>query len=230
MQEILQTTMKTQKILKEGSESAKRASILLIITGFLLLLLLALSYIGTGTTWTCELDTTEGTNTKICQNLRKDASCMSLAGPLHAEILLNINNEVKASASIVCPWENAISEIRVCFILAGFLLIVLSLAAISKEDKKLAEMTVQASYFFSLLLAIAGSFDLYAVQDSVSNNFSLCNLTDHFSLEPGVKGERMECSHDLYLFTGYLGFVCSFFVLNSALQVKNWKFGLSINR
>ena len=222
--------MSTKQILSQGNEVAKRSSILLIITGLLLLLLLLLSYLGTGSSWTCELDTTQGSNWNICTSLRKDASCMSLAGPLHAEILLNINDEIRASALIVCPFENAISEIRVCFVLAGLMLIVLSLTAISKEDKKLADLSIHSSYFFSLLLAIAGSFDLYAVQDSRANNFSLCNLTEHFALEPGVKGERMECSHDLYSLTGYFGFVCSFFVLNSALQLRSWRSSLGISR
>ena len=142
--------------------------------------------------------------------------------------MLNLNDEIKASALIVCPWENAISEIRVCFVLASLMIMVLSLSSISKEDKKLAELSINASYFFSLLLAIAGSFDLYAIEDSRANNFSLCNLTDHFALEAGVKGERMDCSHEIYSLTGYLGFICSFFVLNSALQLKSWKSSLGL--
>ena len=155
---------------------------------------------------------------------------MSLAGSLHAEIMLKINDEIRTSALIVCTFENAVSKIRVCFVLAGLLLVVLSVTAISKEDRKLADLSIHSSYFFSLLLAIAGSFDLYAVQDLRAHNFSLCNLTDHFALEPGVKGERMECLDELYTLTGYIGFVCNFFVLNSALQLRSWKLNLGTSK
>ena len=124
---------------------------------------------------------------------------------------------------IVCPWENAISELRICFILGAVLTIVIGVTALTKEDKKHAEVHTNAAYFFSLLLAIAASFDIYAVEDSIVNNYSLCTLSDEFTVESGVTGERMHCSHNLYRITGYAGYICSLLLIVAALQVKNWK-------
>ena len=193
-------------------------------------MLLALSYLGTGSSWTCELDSTDPKHAYICKQLRKDASCISLTGPISAEIILDINSEVKASALIVCPWENAISELRVCFVLGALLIVVLGIAALSQEDRKMAEVHVNSAYFFSLLLAIAAFFDLYAVQDSIANNYSLCTLTDEFAVESGVTGERMDCSHEIYRLTAYAGYICSFTLIIAALQVKNWRSGLAMDR
>lgn len=228
MQGILQSTMSTKRLILEGSEKTKQTSIFLLIAGFGLLILLTLSYLGTGTSWTCELDNSDPKHAYICKQLRKDASCMSLTGPINTEIILDINSEVKASALIICPWENGISELRVCFILGALLTVILGISSLAKEDKKLSEVHINAAYFFSLLLAIAACFDLYAIEDSVVNNFSLCTLTEEFTVENGVSGERMECSHDIYRFTVYTGFVCSLLLIIAALQVKNWRSNLSM--
>lgn len=230
MQGILQSTANTKRLIMEGSEKAKKTSIFLLVSGFSLLLLLALSYLGTGNSWTCELDNTDPKHAYICKQLRKDASCTSLTGPISAEIILGINNEVKASALIVCPWENAISELRVCFALGAILIVAIGIVALAQKDKQLADVHINSSYFFSLLLAIAAFFDLYAVEDSVSNNYSLCNLTDEFAVANGVTGERMECSHELYKITAYLGIICSATLITAAFQVKSWRGTLGLDR
>ena len=228
MQSIINSTVNAKRLLLEGNDRTKKTSIFLIVAGLSLVILFALSYLGTGSSWTCELDKTDEKHNYICKQLRKDASCISLTGPINAEIILDINNEVKSSELIICPWENAISELRVCFIFGALLIVGLGITALSKEDKNLAEVHISSAYFFSLLLAIAASFDLYAVEDSIINNFSLCNLTDEFAVEVGVTGERMDCSHALYKITGFAGFICSLTLIIAALQVKNWKNNLKI--
>lgn len=157
------------------------------------------------------------------------ASCRTLTGPLKAEILLNINDEVKASAYIVCPWENAISELRICFALGSALVVIIGLLSLANEDKKLADLHVNSAYFFTLLLVISSTFDLFAVSNSNTNNYSLCNLTNEFQVEDGVTGERLSCTHDIYNFTAYLGYTAAAALLASSFYLKGWKDNLSLD-
>lgn len=230
MQKILQTTANTKKIILEGSDRTKRTMILLLISGACLLTLLALSYIGISNSWLCELDNTDPKYNYICKQLRKDITCANIAGPLQIEIILDINNEVKASGLIVCPWENAISEIRICFILGAILVVFIGIVSVTKEDKKMAELHINSAYFFSLLLAIAGTFDLYAVQDSIVDNYSLCTLTNEYAVQNDIKSERMNCTYGLYKMTGYTGYLCSLTLIIAAFQIKEWKLNLAFNR
>ena len=98
-----------------------------------------------------------------------------MTGPLKAEIILDIQTQAKASANIVCPWENAMSELRICFDIGSLLVLVIGIAALIKESKELADMHINSAYFFGLLMGIAATFDFFAISDSKTNNFSLCN-------------------------------------------------------
>lgn len=52
-----------------------------------------------------------------------------------------MNNKYNSNAKqIVCPWEIAISELRVCFLLLALISTSLSLIALKKENKRFAEL------------------------------------------------------------------------------------------
>ena len=76
---------------------------------------------------------------------------------IKAEVLLNVNNEVKASALAVCPWEIAISELRVCFILLSIICVFVGLFAIRKESKKTAEL-VKITLFLLIFIVLLRSY------------------------------------------------------------------------
>lgn len=223
------STEHAKRLILEAPDNTRKTCFLLLATLLVISVHLVLSYLGTENSWTCELDNSKPEHLYICRELRKYASCRTLAGPLKAEIMLNVNDAVTASAYIVCPWENAVSELRLCFALGSVLCIMIGLMALAKEDRKLAEFHLNSSYFFCLLLGIAAFFDMYAVADSVTNNYALCNLTDEFTVEEGVKGESMSCTHYLYTVTGYVGLLtCGMFALG-AYQMRNWKQNISLD-
>lgn len=62
-------------------------------------------------------------------------NCRTVSGPIQAEVMLNVDNEVQASALVQCPWEIAISELRICFALLSLLCTGIGLYAIRKKNK-----------------------------------------------------------------------------------------------
>ena len=62
-----------------------------------------------------------------------------------------------------------------CFALGSGFVAILGLIALKRENRKLAELCLNSSYFFCLLLKIAAIFDFYAVSDSITNNYSVCH-------------------------------------------------------
>ena len=227
MQRFQQSTEQAKRLILEAPDNTRKTIFALLTSLVLLCLLLLLSYLGTGTSWTCELDSNEPSHDYICKELRRAANCRNLSGPIRTEILLDINSQVKASAMIVCPWENAISELRICFILTSILTVLLGFFAISKESKRQAELHSSSAYFFCLLLAIASTFDLYSIADAETNNYSLCNLVDEFEVAEGVTGERMNCTFRIYEFTAYIGYLAAASVLFAGYQVNQWKSQIS---
>lgn len=225
----MNSTEQAKRLIFEAPDTTKRTSLILVGTLLLILINLGLSFKGTGSSWNCELDSANPRQYYICKQLQRSASCRTLTGPLQAEIMINSNNEVKASAYIVCPWENAMSELRICFALGAGLSVFIGLLALMKEDKKLAEFHFNSVIFFSLLLGIAAIFDLLAVSNSKSNNFAMCNLTDDFKLEEGIVGERIECSHGLYELTGWIGWISTAALLTSGYFMREWKNNLSFD-
>lgn len=195
----------------------------------MLSLLLLVSFIGTGDSWTCELDSGEDRHDYICKELSKAVRCGNVAGPIQGEILLEIENEVKASAMLVCPWETAISEIRVCFVLLALCSTVIGMLGLINESRKQADLQNNTGPFFALLLIISSSFDLVAIRSANSENFNFCNLSDEFAVGEGIENERMECSYFMYYITAYLGFFCAFLVLICSVMVRKWKSGLSLD-
>ncbi|CAG9313276.1 unnamed protein product [Blepharisma stoltei] len=226
---FMNTTEDAKKLIFEANDTTRKTTFILLGTLAIIFIHLGLSVEGTGAAWECELDNSSPKHLYICKQLRQSASCRTLTGPLKAEILLNSNNEVKASAYIVCPWENAMTELRICFALGAGMALFIGLFSLMKEDKKLAEFHINSTIFFSLLLAIAATFDLFAISDSRNNNYAMCNLTNDFELQEGIVGEKIECTHTIYQVTGYLGYVAGGLLLVSAYYMKNWKNNLTLD-
>jgi hypothetical protein len=212
-----------KKLILDSPDYTKKAAIVLLIGLIVIFLHLILSFVGTENSWTCELDSTSGNYPSVCKKLVKIASCRSLTGPLKADVVLDVQSTAKASAEIICPWESAISELRICFDIGGFLVVLIGLAAIIKENRNLADLHINSAYFFGLLISIAAFFDFLAISDSKNNNYSLCNWTEEINLGNGVSREHLECSYILYEFTGYVGVLSSFMVFLSSYMISTWK-------
>jgi hypothetical protein len=202
---IATSTDQAKKLILESPDYTRKAAIVLVISTIVAFTHLILSFVGTETDWSCEIDQLDSKHDIICTRLLKSASCRNLKGPLRAEIILDIQSEAKASAEIICPWENAMSELRICFIVGCFLTNLAGIASLLKESKSLAELTISASYFFGLLLGISALFDYSAINDSTIDNFFLCNWTEDIDLGMGVSREHLNCSYSLYLMTAYFG-------------------------
>lgn len=222
------TSEQARKLILEAPLQTRKVAYLLGITGLVLLALLGQSYYGTSNEWTCELDQTDSKHAYACPELRKFTSCRTISGPLSALISLNIKGEVRASAIVNCPWENGTSEIRICVAVVALLCIAIGFIALSQENKGLAELQVNVSYFVTLMLLITSTFDLIAISNSSTNNYTLCSLTGEYQLEAGITKERMDCFHDFYTNTAYVGYLCAALVLISALQVKDWRQKLAL--
>ena len=212
-----------KKLILDSPDYTRKAAITLLIALLVLSLHLILSFVGTDTIWVCEIDSKNPKHELICNKLMKSASCRNLTGPLRAEIILDIQTEAKASAEIICPWENAMSELRICFDIGGLLAIAIGVAALIKESRYLADMHINSAYFFSLLMGIAAIFDRFAINDSKMNNYSLCNWTEDINLGSGVTKEHLRCNYSVYEFTSYFGFLATVMVLMSSYMMKIWK-------
>lgn len=93
--------------------------------------------------WQCELDEENRNQYHICKELRRSVNCKTtIAPPIRAEVLLNINNTIRASAFAFCGWDTAVSEIRFCFIFLSFISLWYAYRALRSSSKKLAEIVL----------------------------------------------------------------------------------------
>lgn len=103
--------------------------------------------------WQCELDENNKDQNHICTELRRAVNCKTtIAPPIKAEVLLRINNRIKASAYVFCGWDPAVSEIRFCFIILCFISIYYAFKALSTLSKKTSEIVYINIYYLVLLL------------------------------------------------------------------------------
>lgn len=114
----------------------------LLIASFISMFLVLISTLGTVRDyWICELDEHNRHNSVICKELRRAVNCKTtIAPPIRAEVILRINNTIKASALAFCGWDTAISEIRTCFCILSLIIVYFAWNAISTQSKKLAEI------------------------------------------------------------------------------------------
>jgi hypothetical protein len=218
-----------KRLILEAPDSTKRTSVFLILTLILLAGGLGLSFVGMGDSWRCDLDSTDPTHAFICRDLRSIVGCRNISGPIRAEILLNVKGEVKASAYMECSWDHAISELRVCFLLTAGLAVLLGLHALSRENRKNAELFIQACFFFVFLIIMSSTFDIFSVRDAQTNNQDVCTLSGAFELAKGIEGERLECNYEFFRVTALYGYLCALSLLISGVQMKNWMATLAVD-
>jgi hypothetical protein len=105
------------------------------------MILLIISFYTIRDVWVCELDEGNKNQSHICKELRRAVNCKTtIAPPIRAEVLLNINNSIKASAYAFCGWDTAVSEIRLCFVFLSFVALYYAIKAMSFNSKKLCEI------------------------------------------------------------------------------------------
>jgi len=113
------------------------------LTFISLILLTIFSFITIRDTWVCELSEDNDDENHICSSIRREVNCKTtVAPPIKAEVLLRINNKIKASAYAFCGWDTAVSEIRFCFIILSFFSIYIASKAINNSSKKEAEIVI----------------------------------------------------------------------------------------
>lgn len=212
-----------KKKLCENSRLKSQSKYWITSTIFFLSLLLSISIYTIKDEWQCELDEENRNQIHICQELRKAVNCKTtVAAPISAEVLLKINNKIRASAFAFCGWDTAISEIRVCFIMLSFLSIYYAMTALKKSSKKMANIFSYSSLFFAILLLISSVFDYIQILDSKINNYNLCNLIDEFKMESNVDSERMECSFNWFYYTIVFSILSAICLILSSKNVTAW--------
>lgn len=209
--------------LVENSKLKSQATYLIITTTVCLIIMFIISIATIRDVWVCELDQNNSNYSHICKELRRTVNCKTtVAPPIRAEVLLKINNTIRASAYAFCGWDTAVSEIRVCFIMLSFLSIYFAWKALTKSSKKIAEIFSYSSLFFAILLLIASVFDYIQILDSKVNNYNLCNLVDEFKVEKNVDSEVMECTFTSFYLTIVFSILSSIFLLLSSQVVSAW--------
>mmetsp|Transcript_8075 Transcript_8075/g.706 ORF Transcript_8075/g.706 Transcript_8075/m.706 type:complete len:145 (+) Transcript_8075:33-467(+) len=128
-----------KKILYESDTATKKSFMNAIIALISISLLLLLCMVGNSDSWSCDIEGNKK-NEYYCTEVRRNINCKSISGPIHANISIKFDNETKASAEVVCPWEIAVSELRFCFTLLSLVSLYLGFSALKKESKKLAEL------------------------------------------------------------------------------------------
>jgi len=212
-----------KKQLIENSKLKSQATYLIIASTIFLSILLFISLGTIRDVWQCELDQSDPNYSHICKELRRTVNCKTtVAPPLKAEVLLRINNQIRASAVAFCGWDTAVSEIRICFIILSFIAIYFAWKALVTSSRKVAEIFSYSSLFFAILLLISSVFDYIQIMDSKMNNYNLCNLMDEFKVEKNVDSEVMECSFNHFYFTIILSLLSSIFLLISSQVISAW--------
>jgi hypothetical protein len=118
-------------------------------------MLLIFSFLTISDIWVCELDEENKNQSHICKELRRSVNCKTtIAPPIKAEVLLNINNSIRASAYAFCGWDTAVSEIRLCFIFLSFVALYYAVKALTTHSKKLCEIVTYLLTIVLLFLAI----------------------------------------------------------------------------
>jgi hypothetical protein len=212
-----------KKNLMENSKLKNQSSTLIVLTFISLSILFIISLVTIRDEWVCELDEDSKNQLHICKELRKAVNCKTtIAPPIKAEVLLRINNTIRASAYAFCGWDTAVSEIRICFIMLSFISIYIAWKALSKSSKKMSEIFSYTAVFFAILLIISSLFDYIQILDSKVNNYNLCNLKDEFKVESYVDSEVMDCTFNLFYSTIVFSLFSSIFLLISSQVMSAW--------
>ena len=143
-----------------------------------------------------------------CDQLRSKLVCKaSLVSPIN--VAFPLRSTVQGSqVSIMCGWETATSQIRVCITLCSLYATWMAYQAALYENRKNADSYIQASGFLSFLLAITACFDFLSVMDAVVDNEITCSLQRGSKLLD-FTNEGLPCSFSSFWVVAALCLVCS---------------------
>ena len=101
-----------------------------------------------------------------CDQIRSKLTCKAqLVSPMS----LNFNvgsSKINANVSILCGWETATSQIRVCIVLCAIYATYQAYNAARYEQRKTTDSYLQSVGFLSFLLATTAFFDALSIVDS----------------------------------------------------------------
>ena len=81
-----------------------------------------------------------------------------------------------AYVSVLCGWEPATSQIRVCIVLCALYATYLAYDASKNENRKMTDSYLSSVHFISFLLATTAFFDILSIVDSLDDNYSTCHM------------------------------------------------------
>jgi hypothetical protein len=83
----------------------------------------------------------------------------------------------QAFVSVLCSFETATSQIRICIVLCALYATYLAYTAAKQESRKIVDTYLSAVAFLSFLLVTTSCFDVLAIFDSQNDNFTMCSLS-----------------------------------------------------
>ena len=96
---------------------------------------------------------------------------------------------------MLCGWEPATSQIRVCIVLCALYATYLAHEAAKTENRKMTDTYLSSVHFLSFLLATTAFFDVLSIFDSQDDNYSTCELEKSSRIKEWVTGTQLNpCS------------------------------------
>ena len=130
-----------------------------------------------------------------CNEIRSKISCKAhLVSPIMLHFPVESQLVSNAAVSVMCGWEPATSQIRVCIVLSSLYATYLAYQAASQENRKITDTYLQAVGFLSFLLATTSLFDVLSITDSQQDNFDTCSQTANSRIAQFTNSEHPPCS------------------------------------
>ena len=105
-----------------------------------------------------------------------------------------VTNNQGANVSIMCGWEPATSQIRVCLVLCALYATYLAYDAAWTENRKMVDNYLQSVGFLTFLLITTAAFDLLSIMDAQNDNYTTCNLEHGHKLAQWMPTGNNPCS------------------------------------
>lgn len=200
---------------------SRTVKIFLFFALFVTFVHLGLSLFGTEDWSGCEEEASDLIRKKICEDFMRNVNCKKLERPVKGQIVMEDKMGKKTVGEVLCGWENAMTEIRICFDFGCLLAVGTAIAALCKKSRYLAELSLNGSYFFVLLLTVVSLFDYLAVQESKTANFLLCTLDEELDSN-GITTKNLIFSYTLFNFTVFWGFFTSLCLVFTSYLIRAW--------
>lgn len=112
-----------------------------------------------------------------CDTIRSKLSCKAqLVSPISLQFNVSVSHSKGAYVSVMCGWETATSQIRVCIVLCALYATYLAYEASTKENRKMTDTYLSSVHFLAFLLATTSFFDILSIVDSQGDNYSTCHM------------------------------------------------------